>query len=69
MKWQFKYMIDPGDGIVAVDVIEHHSDDITEVATDIWNGDVPGIPRDQQHAFNKGGWLFSVEAIHEEPED
>lgn len=62
MKWQFKYMTD---GIVSTSVVEHPSDDITEVTTDIWNGEAPGIPEDEQQNFNQGCWLFSVEALPE----
>lgn len=68
MKWQFKYMVDCGDGIVTTQVITPPSDDLTEGATDIWNAEVPGIDRDEQYSFCSGGWLMSVACVRENDE-
>lgn len=55
MKWRIKYMVDPGDGIVTQETIEHPSDLIMDVCSDVWNGETsPGNI--------EGRWIFGVEA-------
>lgn len=55
MKWQIKYMVDPGDGIESTAEIEHPSDDIGEVAADVFNGDTEW----GRHEY----WIFGLEAL------
>lgn len=51
MNWQIKYMVDPGDGIVTTEIVQHDSDDLIEVASDWFNK--------QESEY----WLMGIEAI------
>lgn len=52
MKWQFKYMLDPGDGIVTTEVREYPTDDPARALQE--------FEKEQQY-----GWIFAVEALPE----
>lgn len=60
MKWNYKYMIDPGDGIVSAGSVEHDSDDIVEVAADLMNGD---LKDEDGELITITGWIFQLEAV------
>lgn len=60
MKWQIKYMGDPGDGIVSETIVEHASDDICEVAADAFNGECIGADGEKV-VFH--GWIIGIEAL------
>ena len=53
MKWQIKYMVDPGDGIVTYVIKEYPTDDISQVVRDFLDNNTHGY------------WLFAVEALPE----
>lgn len=61
MKWQVKSMVDPGDGIVGVTIIEHPSDDICEVAADLMNGE--GKDAKDGYTVEFFGWIMGLEAM------
>lgn len=59
MRWEAKWMVDPGDGIVSKSEFNHPSDDLSEVASDIWNGD---SELGEWHEY----WLMGLECIGRE---